>query len=302
MTKRRLFLACMPKAGTHLLTEVVRRASRYEPIPLDGAGLKSLAAINRLARALPSQRFCFYAHARARTLPLVEDSGLWRIGVLIRDPRDALLSMRDFLKVSPHAGHREIQSMLEPLSADDQLIMLIDGVRTPSGYRAPPWSMLYEGWMEWGGSRRIIRYEDILGGNLRPLTKLLKMDLECVEQAVSGALQSTSPTKNKAVRHRWTTEMSDRVLAYAQSADSGQLVRLGYSWQPNEEPKQEPVPGEALQPPAPDAGEPEQEQASSEGPESARLPCEAPPLEPVPCGGAPHAPDRDEEPQQAPPG
>jgi hypothetical protein len=215
-----IVLTSMPKAGTHLMLHILQQATGRR-----GRTFKKCENISEVS----SHEALLYGHARVGQL-LGIDHDKWRLIALIRDPRDIVLSMLDYLPTTEKSTHKETYSQIAHLSRDEQLMAIIDGV----GHCAPITSHC-AGWVEWRNSGGIIvRYEEILDGSaFGAIADHIGVDRRRLADSGSaniGAWARGGPnTLNKGQAWRWVGEMSPRVLTHFYKAAPDLLERVGYS-------------------------------------------------------------------------
>jgi len=150
--------------------------------------------------------------------------------VLIRDPRDVVLSKRDFLERSLNKDHIARYGAIAHLSRDEQIKALIRGFGAHDDVSSI--ERHASGWLAWQQEgAHLFRYEDFWSEpGLDALASFLDVDAGKLKRAVALAQGRSSPTLNKAVRTRWPGEMDANLLAYFRAHDGGCVEALGYSW------------------------------------------------------------------------
>src|SRR5262249_2170826 len=146
------------------------------------------------------------------------------------DPRDIVLSKRDFLERSFHKDHIAAFGAIAHLSRDEQIKALIRGYGTHDDVTSI--ERQASGWLGWQQEgAHLFRYEDFWSKErLDELATFLNVDAARLESAVDRARGRASPTLNKAVRMRWKSEMDDDLQAYFRAHSGGCVEALGYSW------------------------------------------------------------------------
>ena len=218
-----LFLTSIPKSGTHLLVPVLEAA----------LGERARVIAKRVAHGPRAAAFFarhpfVYGHIRCRVRVTVPPDVC--VLALIRDPRDVLLSMRDYLFRSPNPRYRAMRRLLGRLSLEDQLIRLADGVRAGL-FAVAPIEAHCGHMLEWrkrGGA--IVRYEELLepAGADALAAALGRPDLrDALAAALAAELQARSGTTFNVGGTRWRREMPQAVLEHLRRR-SAIVARLGY--------------------------------------------------------------------------
>jgi hypothetical protein len=214
----KILVTSIPKSGTHLLISIIAKAISREPTYLG-----KNADLSQLPSGL------YFGHLRVHQVCNFDPSS-WKVICLIRDSRDILLSMRDFLKVDRiREKFREGRAHFLSLGPDDQLRYLI----RPSGPRINfgPIFKHCSGFIEWSEHRAlVVRYREILGGKSDlPIAQFLEIDPHKVEKLREKTIGTDTKTFNKGIVDRWKTEMSQDVLEYFHRHFSeAYLKTLGY--------------------------------------------------------------------------
>jgi hypothetical protein len=215
MVANAILLTSVPKSGTHLLTRVAGMAT--------GGTFRAARPDAALGH--------WYGHFRIWTLPEIAGSDQWSKIVLIRDPRDVLLSLQDFLRRSHHPDHRGIWEKIGHLTDRDRLRALVDGVKVGAG-GVPAWPDYFSGWLDWEAQGALLlRYETIRHpSTVARLAAALDVSMERVHYALAASYGIEGRTLNVGISGRWVAELHDSDLAYMQAADDGILERMGYRW------------------------------------------------------------------------
>jgi hypothetical protein len=212
----KILLASMPKAGTHLMASVLSIATGLRATSV-GKGA-SLAGIEG-----PALR---YGHVRYGQVSGTVD---WRVLVLIRDPRDVVLSMRDHLRKGNDPRHAAMWQSISHRSNDDQLIAVIQGMRVADA-RVAPINVHCSGWLEWQrAGAPILRYEDIMTGSAtRAIADAISANPHDVADSIAQTIGKSTATFNVGKPYRWRTEMSQRVLDHFYAVAPSLAVSMGY--------------------------------------------------------------------------
>src|SRR5262245_18501019 len=106
----------MPKAGTHFVAEILFALGGRRPISIEKPDWTKLEEANHhiLTKGFQKRLFAGHLRCKGRARELLADN--WKILVLIRDPRDVVLSMRDFLQHSDVTEHIRAYKMISNLS------------------------------------------------------------------------------------------------------------------------------------------------------------------------------------------
>lgn len=223
-----ILITSVPKSGTHLITKVVGAALHRQPLPLHKALLPKVPELDAVMQAFHLRELLFHGHIRFSHSDLFKP--YWKFIVQIRDPRDVILSMRDFIFKTGDPDHEQAKQLLEKMEPDDQLIALLEGLRTPT-FNVPPIDKMFSGFVKW--QRRgalLVRFEDLVAGtSAQDLADFLHCDLETVAEAIHASVGSSSKTLNKGVAFRWRTDMSGKVLDVFNRCSAGMHLALGYS-------------------------------------------------------------------------
>ncbi len=226
-----LFLTSMPKSGTYLVIGVLTRLYGKAPTQIHKDDLGVVAAINDQIAAGATQRHLLNGHFRYR--PNVREllNPHWRILTTIRDPRDVVLSMRDFLENSTKAAHLAAYAEIAHLSRKEQIKVLTIGYENKE-FKVAPIDLHTAGWTDWqkdGGL--VVRFEQFWSPEtLEDLAMFLGVSGKTLMHSVAATMGRRSPTLNKGVVSRWKSEMDDEIIAFFKSRDGGCVERLGYSW------------------------------------------------------------------------
>src|SRR5690349_21062020 len=111
----------MPKAGTHLVVEILSELGRHRPISISKPDWKPLEDANHRIKTNGAQNHLFVGHFRCRGKARLLLDHNWKILVLIRDPRDVVLSLRDYLQQSSLTEHSDAFGTISSLSREDQI-------------------------------------------------------------------------------------------------------------------------------------------------------------------------------------
>lgn len=217
-----LFLTSIPKSGTHLVVPVLEAVLETKGHVLGKKGVRAGVVPPAFAR-----HAFVYGHVRCR-VRAVTPAGL-RILVLIRDPRDIVLSMRDYLARSRHPRHWAVRRMLARLPREEQLMRLVDGVAA-MGFAVAPIEQHCGKMLEWrkrGGM--VLRYEELMApaGPDLLAEAVGRSDLrDRIADALALQRNARGSTFNVGGT-RWRAEMPRAVLDHLH-ARSDIVTRLGY--------------------------------------------------------------------------
>lgn len=217
-----LFLTSIPKSGTHLVVPVLESV-----LDVTGHVLGKRAVRAGIVPAAFARHAFVYGHVRCR-VRTVTPPGL-RILVLIRDPRDIILSMRDYLARSRNPRHWGVRRLLAGLPREEQLMRLVDGV-SAWGFAVAPIERHCGHMLEWrkrGGV--VLRYEDLMGPEgPELLAKAIgRTDLRVrIADTLAARRNARGGTFNVGGT-RWRREMPQAVRDHIRAR--GDIVaRLGY--------------------------------------------------------------------------
>lgn len=226
----RIFLTSIPKSGTHFATAVLGDLLEVAPISIN-KNFDKLASLNRQFLTEPARTQVGYGHIRRdkrRARRLLKS---WRIVVLIRDPRDVVLSMRDFLTSSPATEHRAAYETIAHLSPAEQIKAVILGIDV-EGFNVAPINTHASGFLDWNEvGACVIRYEQFWEpASLDAFFDFLKVNRARGRDTVDAVRGMSSVTFNKGVVNRWREEMDSELLSFFHKHDGGCVERLGYRW------------------------------------------------------------------------
>jgi hypothetical protein len=222
----RLMCTSVPKSGTHLLASIFA-AMGYRTLAHPKAkGRKILEG----CEFAPDEDVCIYGHWR------VEPSAVarlaqhdFRVLVMLRDPRDACLSMADFLKSGKHKAAVEAEPALLQMSLDDLRRGAITGFDLP-GYKAPPIRRICEGWKGWQDHGAVVLKYESIGQSVA--SGILMHELRAVgldpRQFLDAARRRYRPTGPATGANRWRHEFDDGLRALWQAHAQGVASSLGY--------------------------------------------------------------------------
>ncbi len=225
----KLFLTSTPKSGTHFMVSILERLLSG---PLDR--IDKLNEGERLDEILQSRSSdCAYGHIPWE--PAAELGRDWDVAVLIRDPRDLLVSARDYY-VNPRQkseAHQRIEDHLTAISRDDQYRFLIDGFEWPdyilNGIERH--CRVYLDWRDHGA--RVLRYEDLFtkaaGRCMATAFPRAGFTEAAAREAVAGQRGAPTKTLNVGRPGRWKEELSPAVLAYFQERTGDLVTDMGYA-------------------------------------------------------------------------
>jgi hypothetical protein len=230
-----VLLTSIPKAGTHLLTPVLceilgRRAFMVRKSAYGDLGF---------ARSMTG-RGLYYGHLRSDFAPWSSPQAM--VIVLLRDPRDLLVSLRDFLlRGGAEPGHQKLAEAFVSMTVDDQYRRIIDGVRaselgeTSSDRRwiIAPLTKHCSGFTEWAQlGASVIRYEEMFDGSgPSVLAKTLgwaEVAEDAAERAVNRWVGCSTSTFNVGRPGRWRSQLSPKVLDHLAAQSPDLVSGLGY--------------------------------------------------------------------------
>jgi hypothetical protein len=230
-----VLLTSIPKAGTHLLRPVLceilgRRSSAVH---------KSAYGDLRFAKTM-NGRTVYYGHLRSDFAPWSSPKAA--VIVLLRDPRDLLVSLRDFiLRGGAQPAHRLLTDAFQSMSVDDQYRWIIDGVRFHTFGLPPPgrkWVLAplikhcagFADWSQLGAS--VMRFEDLFTeaapGQLAQALRWSGVREGDVEGALRRWVGQSTTTLNVGRPGRWREALSPDVLGHLSAQAPGLVTSLGY--------------------------------------------------------------------------
>ncbi|MGH6643552.1 MAG: sulfotransferase domain-containing protein, partial [Bradyrhizobium sp.] len=226
-----ILITSMPKAGTHLLAEIVSAIYGKKSLPLSKSRMGALPAVERVIDELDCREFIFHGHLRHHHYSCQFKSRHWKFLVLVRDPRDILISMHDFMQRSPHPDHAYAFSTLVLLPYRERLKRLMNGIDI-GGYEIARMESYCRGWLEWQKrGALLLRYEDLRSPESAvKLAGFLDVPLETVEQAVCVAYGRKTRTLSEGSIGRWQKVFDEDLVLYTQAHDGGVIANLGYDW------------------------------------------------------------------------
>ncbi|MDW3175885.1 MAG: hypothetical protein R8J94_00715 [Acidimicrobiia bacterium] len=237
----------VPKAGTHLLGVALRAmpASRDSGVFLshlghDGAERRLVDSTNTLSRVRSGYFVSGHMPWTSGDGQLLERLG-YRSLLLIRDPRDLLLSQID------HAVERPVNRYHQTLVALPdryaQLAFVLHGGPLSGSQRlAPAFGSYLQSYIDWNDAL-VVRFEDLAGQRagadpgvqartLRKIGAHFAIDLSdsMVEDIVQTMGTSKTPTLRKGHIDRWRTEFTPGMRALAKESLGDLISELGYQW------------------------------------------------------------------------
>jgi hypothetical protein len=233
--RRNILLTTIPKSGTHfflpLISQITGRSlTRPPPIPTATRDPAALDAITTVIERYNYRSFLFFGgHWRfAERHAHIGEAPEWLTLVLIRDPRDIVLSLRDYLEKTKHPKHLVGAARVAGLPRDEQIKSIVGGVEKVARTIGAHCSS-YLDWREIGAE--VFSYEDLISGAAHErLAKLLEVSPETVTAAVDKSRSMRSVTFNVGRIERWRTEMDAELLSWFHANDDGIVERLGYTW------------------------------------------------------------------------
>jgi hypothetical protein len=230
-----VLLTSIPKAGTHLLRPVLCEILGRRSIAVHKSAYGDL----RFARTM-NGRSVYYGHLRSDFAPWSSPKAA--VIVLLRDPRDLLVSLRDFiLRGGAQPAHRMLADAFRTMALDDQYRRIIDGVRFQAFGPPPPgrkWIVApltkhCAGFAEWGQlGATVIRYEDLFTdaapGQLVQALSWSSMREADARRALQRWIGQSTATFNIGRPGRWREALSPQVLDHLAARAPELLPSLGY--------------------------------------------------------------------------
>jgi len=243
----RVFVNSVPKAGTHLLGVALKAmpASRDSGVFLSHLGHDgSQRRLIHSASILTRIRSGYFVSGH---MPWTHEDGalLERLGyrslLLIRDPRDVLLSQID------HAVERSVnryhRTLLQLRDREAQVAFVLNGGPfVDSSSQAPAFDAYLRSYARWNGAL-IVRFEDLAGlrggadpdvqaKTLRTIAAHFRIDLDdgMVEDIVQVMHNTHTPTLRKGQVDRWRSEFTPEMCRLTDESLGGLIDELGYRW------------------------------------------------------------------------
>lgn len=222
----RIMGICVPKAGTHLLTDIFA-----------AMGFRTLAQRKVEGRQIfegcdfaPDESVYAYGHWRRNPgVPERLAHLQFRLLLLLRDPRDIWLSMADFLKGGqPRAAILGDPSLLNR-SLPELRRMVIAGFQVP-GFTCRPIRSHCEGWRKWQDHGAVVlRYEQIghsvaSGIHMKELLAV-GVDPSAFLEAARATYRPPGPGPGAV---RWRTEFDAELRGLWKEHATGVAASLGY--------------------------------------------------------------------------
>jgi sulfotransferase 6B1 len=262
--KHPIFFNSMPKSGTHLLAKALMGLSGIEhsgahlerkmvakfvdegvDYPVEGREdlhiPNDLVWIERLLKTIKPGQFItshmFYNVPMHQLLKKLD----FKILMLLRDPRDVVLSWVDFIA-------KEQTHLLFPFFSDkDFNFRLIAGIKgvgsdVTGTRRQPPIAELITKHLKWhtDGDGFLVRFEDLIGekgGGSREIQQRLIKDIadflevrsdDHLIVSICDELFGGTYTFNKGQIGRWRNMLSDETKSLFKSEAGGLLIQMGY--------------------------------------------------------------------------
>jgi hypothetical protein len=228
---KNLFLASMPRAGTHLMEAILSRLSGRHMSRFYKPDVYNYPAVAEVVEKLRYRHFAFLGHIRypeALRLTEVANSPHWCTLVLIRDPRDIALSVRDAFEVTTHTGHAKAFAPFKNLPRREQIKQIMNGI--PNAVLAV--EQHCAGWIEWADhGATLVRYEQVLSREAVPaISRALKIPAEKISDTLQTSIGQPTLTLNKGHPNRWRSELDDELVELFKKRAGHLVERLGYAW------------------------------------------------------------------------
>lgn len=252
----KVFVNTVPKAGSHLLTQLLARIPGLwfsgihitgrefradVEMPGDGLGEFDLTAFSRsIKRVRNGQYLTAHIGSSPGVLDLISDQGFRRL-LLIRDPRDICVSHAHHVSITPSRPHHDRFARMS--SFDERLMASITGL-APLGDDVGLPSIgerlgRYHGWLQ-DPDTYVIRFEDLVGpsgggsagAQRAAVTGLVRhcgheADASVIERLTAG--HRRTPTFRRGVIGDWSKHFNEEHRsAFAEVANS-QLEAFGYA-------------------------------------------------------------------------
>jgi hypothetical protein len=233
MDRDNILVTSMPKAGTHLLSKIIACIFGRPALSLKKSALSTLPSVNRVVDELGYRDFLFHGHFRYHHFSPLLTSWHWKVIVLVRDPRDVILSLRDFLATSQDPILVDAYATIRDLPYRDQIKALVRGIKTPR-FEVARLESYCRGWVEWQRRRAIVlKYEELASDETAAkLAEFLDLPLPQIVAAVRKGYGADNPTKRIGKADRWREVLDEDLCEFFRQEDGGAIAHLGYNWDP----------------------------------------------------------------------
>jgi hypothetical protein len=225
-----IFVTSIPKAGTHLLCQVIEYVVGTYPVSL------------KKGRAFEPGRFEDHPYlvGHFRREHLAGSDALFRLFarraavVLIRDPRDICNSMLRYLEREPAERYRAAARKLEGLDYPARIKAVAAGIRVAEmEFKIPSLVDACSGFLELRDllpELVIVRYEDFFGDCVAAdkLAPVLRCETRVARAAIERAVTTATRTKDVGQPQAWRRNFDEELAAYMRETYGDIIARLGY--------------------------------------------------------------------------
>ena len=228
-----IFITSIPKAGTHLLASVVQELYGVYPVSVKKSGGMHSSSYSQYVG-----HPCLVGHFR--DYHLAGNDGLLslfksrKVLVLIRDPRDVVVSMVHYLLGQRDPRQRRLADLMRDEPLREQIMMVAGGIslidRSFEVLRLNDHCDGFLGIKDLLPEVCVVRYEDFFTDTAaRQLSSFLGFSRRQVKQAVTSALGGRSQTKRQGVAFDWIASFDEPLKAYFDGEHGTAITSLGYS-------------------------------------------------------------------------
>jgi hypothetical protein len=232
MTSGKILATCIPKSGTHLLTSVLSAVFAEEAVTVPKRKLSQLT-IREVMEAGTAKVFAGHYPWNPRFAPPPDSTVI----VLVRDPRDILLSMHEYL-TAPRAmskEHKKLNDYLQGKAYELQLLSVLNGIALEGKMALRPLWELCGGYMEWTEhGAALVRYEDFFSeeaaAKLARILEPFGIESSRIEEAIKSSVGVPTKTLNRGEMNRWERELPASIVEQVRKYSNGIVEQLGYRW------------------------------------------------------------------------
>lgn len=254
---RRVLQTSIPKSGSHLLMKVLQNLDENHRHPMTLYSYKPMAYYERNLRRLAIDRFAWgHLGYSPQVAKLVDDLDL-DVVVMIRDPRDVILSFVDHVyRLKPHVlksyytslpdEQARIQAAIlgtsrenyayRPRVADDGIYDMHVGFTSDIG-------VVLRNYRAWKNCPRahIVRFESLVGpqgggteeeqsATVEGIIRFLRLSAspDKIIQICEKVFDRSSPTFNLGKSRRWEDAISTESMELLRSVAEREMAELGY--------------------------------------------------------------------------
>ncbi|OYU32009.1 MAG: hypothetical protein CFE39_05445 [Comamonadaceae bacterium PBBC2] len=155
--------------------------------------------------------------------------------ILIRDPRDIVNSMVNFLPNSPNSYHKLLSKQLDGKSYQEQIITVANGLKLEnSDIEVSDIRRHCAGFVNFSSvakTMHVIKYEDFFDGEIvEKIAEIFNIEIEVANTYVSEAMSSKTKTKRQdgGRPYGWRTEFNQEIKDFFVKEYSDVILNLGY--------------------------------------------------------------------------